>query len=99
MNNITETIFLVAFFRFQDDYNYGFKRIHLQCIFKTEEEARKRLSFCDEAGYYEGVLIEERRLGHEFFKGKRVWLMQQPDNSMLEIPEPSIFKHVINLIG
>lgn len=97
-----ETLFLVGFFRFHEEGSkYGFERMHLHGIFKTEEEARKEMSFCDEAGWYEGALIEEREYGHQlnFFVGKRIWLLQENDGSMKEMEEPSYFNHVVNLIG
>jgi hypothetical protein len=97
-----ETLFLVAFFKFDNKGSaYGFERIHLQYIFKTEAAARDGISFCDEAGWYEGVLIEERAFGWEdsLFRGKRVWLIQEKDGSMKEFDEPKDYKCVIHLIG
>jgi hypothetical protein len=97
---MSSTIFLVGFFKF-NKLNYGFERIHLAGIFKTEQEAREQMSFCDEAGFYEGALIEERRFGNQEFSHtkNRVWLIQQKDGSIKEIDESNEFKHIINLIG
>ena|ERR1035437_7231482 len=96
-----ESIFLVAFFKFKSEGpEYGFERINLQYIYKTEMAARK-ISFCDEAGWYEGALIEERQLAEYgyFFKGKRVWFMQGDDGLLSDIKEPDYYQHTINLIG
>jgi hypothetical protein len=97
-----ETIFLTAFFRFHDKGpEYGFKRLELQHIWKTEEDARSHLSFCDEAGWYTGALLEERSFGWrgDYRKMKRIWLIQQEDGTMKEIEEPKGYKNCINLIG
>lgn len=96
-----KTIFLVAFFKFDGrGPEYGTKRLHLDSIWNTEEEARK-FSFCDEAGWYEGVLIEERTFGYKdmFFRGKRVWLLMDETGKLNEIIQPSWFDNVLNLIG
>jgi hypothetical protein len=96
-----DTVFLVAFFKFHEDPRFGFERIHLQGVFKTEKEAREEFSFCDEAGWYEGVLIEELQWGCDFTKYpyNRIWFVQQEDGSLKEIPELEYFKNVVNLIG
>lgn len=94
-----ETLFLVGFFKLEEKPEFGFKRLDLHGIFKTEKEALEDMSFCDEAGWYEGVLIEERRYGHQFFKGKRIWLRQLENGNMSEFSEPEWFRDVINLIG
>lgn len=96
-----KTVFLVGFFRFHDlGPEYGFERMDLHGIFETELEAREKMSFCDEAGWYEGALIEERAMGPQFGQGikYRVWMIHQPGGEMKEIPEPSGFKHCICLI-
>jgi hypothetical protein len=93
-------VFLVAFFKFDRRVSeYGFERIYLQNIFETKKEAIENMSFCDEAGWYEGAVIEERELGTNMFKGKRVWLLQQPDGEMKQIEEPKWFNNTINIIG
>lgn len=96
-----ETIFLVGFFRFSaNGSEYGFKRMDLHGIFKTREDAINKMSFCDEAGYYEGVLIEERAFGTQHFRhGIRVWLLQDQNGLMQEIDEPKCYKNIVNLIG
>jgi len=85
-----KSVFLVGFFKFDKrGQNYGFERMHLQTIWKTAEEAREKMSFCDEAGWYEGAVIEERQFGHEWPKSKnRIWLMMQEDGSMKQVDEP-----------
>lgn len=97
----TESLFLVAFFKFDEKGpEYGFKRMQLEYIWKTEEEARNGIGFCDEAGWFEGALIEERVYGWDHFKrGKRIWLIQQPDGEMKEIPEPPGYQNCVGLIG
>jgi hypothetical protein len=96
-----QSVFLLAFFKFYGDPENGFKRIDLQGIFRTEKEAREQMSFCDEAGWYEGALIEERYFGHlNAPKNKyRIWLVQEKDGSMKEIKEPKWAKNIVNLIG
>jgi len=96
-----DTVFLVAFFKFQENPEYGFKRLDLQHIFKSEYDARNDISFCDEAGWYEGVLIEERALGRRnwCFRGKRVWMLQNEKGELDEFQEPEWYNHVINIIG
>lgn len=100
---MTETIFLVAFFKFDDrGPEYGFERIDLQHIWKTEKEAREGLSFCDEAGWYEGALIEEVPFGWERplrSQRNRIWLIQQKDGEMKEVPEHKWYKDITRLIG
>jgi len=96
-----ETIFLTAFFKFDKrGSRWGFDRMHLQHIWKTEEEARENISFCDEAGWYEGVLIEEREFGWRSFRpsGKRIWLLQQEDVSLKEISEPMYLSNIVGII-
>ncbi len=101
----SESVFLVGFFRF--DANgpaYGFKRMHLQGIFKTMEDALEKMSFCDEAGWYEGALIEERHFGNQFCHPvappNRKWLLQQRETGeMRETSESPAFSNVLNLIG
>jgi hypothetical protein len=108
-----KTLFLVGFFKFaKKGPEHGFERMHLHGIFETEQEAREQMSFCDEAGWYEGALIEERPLGHQHCvrkRHKRVWLLQEPEEVshqsgqcnqvMREIPEPEYYKGIVNLIG
>ena len=96
-----ETIFLVAFFKFSSrGPEYGTERMDLQHIYKTEEDARNHLFFCDEAGWYEGALIEERAVGiNDWFRGKRIWLIQLEDGSMKEAREHPWYNNVVNLIG
>ena len=94
-----ESVYLVAFFKFKENAEYGFTRMHLQHIFKTKEEAIAKMSFCDEAGWYEGVLIEERSLGDSWCKGQRIWFLQQEGGSLKEIPEPEFWNDVFNIIG
>ena len=101
-DKIKETIWLTAFFKFNESgCEYGFERINLQYISKTESDARNMISFCDEAGWYEGVLIEERTFDYEdmFFRGKRIWMIQDGNGDLNEIEEPTSFKNVIHLIG
>ena len=94
----TNSVFLVAWFSF-GEANL-FERLVLQHIFSSEEEALGKLSFCDEAGYYEGVLIEERAIGVTYQRGKRLWLLQNKSNGMLNhINEPERFKSITYLIG
>jgi len=95
-----EKIYLTAFFKFaKRGREFGFERMHLQHLWKTEQEARNHLSFCDEAGWYEGALIEERVFGWDLFKGKRVWFLQESDGSMKEIEEPEFYKNVVNIVS
>jgi hypothetical protein len=96
-----DTVFLVGFFKFDEKGpEYGFKRMDLWGIFKSEKEAREDMSFCDEAGWYEGALIEERAFGVQFGQGikHRIWLIQQPGGEMKEITEPDGYKNCICLI-
>lgn len=95
-----ETLYVVGFFRFRDGGKRGFQRMDLHGIFKTEQEAREQMSFCDEAGWYEGALIEEREYGYQMgFIGKRIWMIQQEGGGMKEIAEPTYFKNVTGLVG
>lgn len=96
-----ETLFLVAFFKFTDEKRDNFKRIHLHGLYKTEEEARK-ISFCDEAGWYEGILIEERGYGQDSVilkRGKRIWILQKEGGELYEIEEPKSWNCIVGLIG
>lgn len=101
MEKPVETVWLTAFFKFaKKGREYGFERLHLQHIWKTEEDARAHISFCDEAGWYEGVLIEERALGwNHFHTGKRIFMLQDELGNLDEFNEPEWFKNVVNLIG
>ena len=77
---MNETVFLVAFFKFDNrGPEWGFKRIDLEVIFKTEQEALRNISFCDEAGWYEGALIEERMLGYHDMVFQRQTDMVNPE--------------------
>jgi len=99
---MNETIWLVAFYLFKYYSRPGFERIDLHWIFKTEEPARRACekSFCDEAGWYEGALIEERPFGYRLSKNlKRIWYRQDDHGVMEEIEEPKNYKNVSNLIG
>jgi hypothetical protein len=99
---MNETIWLVACYKFKDDRAYGFERIHLHWIFKTEELARRACEkcFCDEAGWYEGTLIEERSFGYGSSRNlKRIWYRQEDHGVMEEIEEPKGYKNICNLIG
>lgn len=96
-------IFLVAFFRFDDrGAEYCFERCHLQTFYITLRDAKKSIDyFCDEAGWYEGVLIEEREEGTPHFHGRRWFYIMIPNTNgeMREIPEPESFKNICNLIS
>lgn len=97
-----EYLYLVAFFKFSENPEHGFKRIDLQGIFKTEEDAMEKMTFCDEAGWYEGVLIERRKWGNQnvsLATKYRFWFIEDDKGEMIEIEEPSTFKNCINLIG
>lgn len=97
-----ETVFLTAFFRFDPrGSEYGFERISLQHIWKTEKDARDHISFCDEAGWYEGVLIEKHAIGWEYLyrhERKRVWLIQE-GSELKEIEQPKFYNDCVSLIG
>lgn len=84
---------------------YGIpKRIDLRTIHSTFELALESAkdNFCDEAGWYDGFLIEEREEDTIFFKGKRVFYIYDKSVSgkyvWKEIPEPDWAKDCINLI-
>lgn len=95
-------IYLVAFFKFHSkDPHFGFERIHLQTFYSTLEKAKKgcQVCFCDEAGFYEGAVIEERIEGGLYFRGIRVWYGQNKDGKLEEFPQPQTYDHILNLIS
>ena len=74
-------------------------RIHLETFSDTLENAIKYTinNFTDEAGFYDGVLIEERSMEKPIYRGKRLWY-KLSEGKLMEIEEPSEYKNVFNLI-
>jgi len=95
------TVYFLAWFKFDDKGpEYGFKRCHLQTFYTTIENARAALrNFDDEAGWYHGVLIEEKKEGNPHYRGHREWYLQQPDGTLVDMPEPKAWNCIINFIG
>ena len=97
-----QRVYLVAYFKFDDrGAEYGFKRLHLQTVHIDWLEATTAATtyFCDEGGWYEGSLIEEREVDTNMFHGRRVFYRWNSDtNQMEEMPSPEFFKDVVNLI-
>lgn len=94
-------IFMVAWFKYAHaGAEYGFERIHLQTFYTKLKDAEESISnFDNEAGWYEGVLIEEKEEGNPFFRGKRIFYLQDKSTGELNIvPESEKLKCVINLI-
>lgn len=97
-----KTVFLTAFFKFDKrGPEYGFERIQLEHINSTLQLAKDHMSFCDEAGWFEGALIEERELDDHQLNcpRNRIWLIQQSDGEMKEIEEPKVWHDCLGLIG
>ena len=96
------SIFLVAYFKYDKrGPEHGFDRMHLQTFWSKLEDAKEfsQRYFCDEAGWYEGILIEERKEGQDTFKGIRIFMLRNQDITFYEVPEPEYTKNCINLIG
>ncbi len=95
-------IYLVAHFKScSQDLEKAFKRCHLLTFYTSLEDAKLRAisGFSDEAGWYNGILIEEREEGNPFFHGQRVfYLFDFNTKKFNEIPEPDQFKDCLNLI-
>lgn len=93
-------IYMIAYVKLHEDSGYGFKRIHFQTFFRNEKEAidKAKKYFCDEAGFYEGILIEEKEEGNPFYHGKRHYFYWDQNRKMKKIKEPDYFKNVGNLI-
>lgn len=84
-------IFMTAYFK-------DIERMDPQTFYATLDQAKKSISnFCDEAGWYEGMLIEEKEEGNPLFRGKRVWYIQK-NGKLEETPEPDYYKQVVNMI-
>lgn len=97
--NDMKSVWLTAFFKWDPrGPEYGFERLHLQHIWPSRAEALSHISFCDEAGWYEGVLIEERPMGWTLDRGERVWFIQE-GAELKTISEPAWFKCIVNLVG
>lgn len=99
------SIYFVGFFRFDargPEWGF-FKRIDLHAIHETlgdiSDLEKANFYFDDEAGWYEGVLVEERFFGHQNHrKGYRRWYLQMGDRTLKEIVEPTQFSNIVNLI-
>lgn len=94
-------VFLVVFFKFHEKgSDWGFERTHFETFSMDLELAKEWAlgNFCDEAGWYEGVFIEEQEERNSVFKGKRVWFqLNRAKGALEEIPEPKPFNNCIHL--
>jgi hypothetical protein len=95
-------VFFVAFFKFNEgNPDLGIKRMDFQTFFYNLEDAISfsNSNFSDEAGYYQGVLIEEKQECDICFKGKRFWYIEDLESgSIVEMKEPDCYSNMINLI-
>jgi hypothetical protein len=102
MTKTKVNVFFVAFFKFnKGNPNLGAERMHFQTFFCNEDDAISfsKSAFSDEAGYYQGVLIEEKQECNICFKGKRFWYIEDPaSGSLVEMKEPARYSNMINLI-
>ena len=92
-------IYLVAYFKFSSNNGF-FERIDLHTWHSTLEEAREKskLNFDDEAGWYDGILIEERKENTFSYQGLREFYILNDKNEFELIPIPDVFKNFYNLI-
>ena len=89
-------IFLVAFVKYSD--TELFKRCNLQTFATSLEKAKEhKKNFCDEAGWYDGMLIEKMEEDN-WLRGTRVFFKLNENNELQEIEEPPMFNNVVNLI-
>jgi len=93
-------IYLVSYFKFSKDPKKIFERIDFQTWHSTLELAREesKRNFDDEAGWYEGILIEERKENTIFYRGLREFYILNDKEEFELIPIPHSLKNQFNLI-
>ena len=103
MTKRPKRIYLIVDFKFmrRHGFEFLFKRVDLR-TFHTDHDEAGRIAmsgFCDEAGWYDGVFIEEKEEGNIFFHGKRdFWVLDHETGKLKAIPEPEILRDILNLV-